>query len=71
MIEQSLKQERPLTILGIESSCDDSAAAIVRGMANEGIGEILSNVVFDQADLHQPYGGVVPDACRTARQHGF
>ena len=42
-------------ILGIESSCDETAAAVVRS------GEkLVSNVVFSQIAAHQPYGGVVP-----------
>ena len=43
-------------ILGIESSCDDLVAALVR----DG-GEILSSVVHSQDEVHQPYGGVVPE----------
>ena len=54
-----------LTILGLESSCDDTAAAVVR-MA-EGTPEILSSVVHGQADLHEAYGGVVPEIA--ARAH--
>jgi N6-L-threonylcarbamoyladenine synthase len=46
----------PQLILGIESSCDEMAAAVLRGE-----GEILSNVIHEQADVHQPYGGVVPE----------
>jgi N6-L-threonylcarbamoyladenine synthase len=42
-------------ILGVESSCDESAAAVVRGRT------VLSNVVFSQVKLHRPYGGVVPE----------
>jgi N6-L-threonylcarbamoyladenine synthase len=42
-------------ILGIESSCDDTAAAIL------GDGRVLSNVVASQDDVHRPYGGVVPE----------
>ena len=57
-----------LTVLGIESSCDETAAAIVRApLAMDGPGEILSSVVMGQADLHAPYGGVVPDIA--ARAH--
>lgn len=56
-----------LTILGIESSCDETAAALVRGDAAVGRGEILSNIVFDQMDLHAAYGGVVPEIA--ARAH--
>jgi N6-L-threonylcarbamoyladenine synthase len=43
-------------ILGIETSCDETAAALVTGD-----GEILANVVSSQADLHARYGGVVPE----------
>jgi len=49
-------------ILGIESSCDETAAAVVRS------GEkIISNVVFSQIVTHQPYGGVVPELA--SREH--
>ncbi|HEX2594451.1 MAG TPA: tRNA (adenosine(37)-N6)-threonylcarbamoyltransferase complex transferase subunit TsaD [Rhizomicrobium sp.] len=57
---------RPLTVLGIETSCDETACAIVRGSA-PGPGEILSNVVFSQLEEHRPYGGVVPEVA--ARAH--
>jgi len=50
-----------LTILGIESSCDDTAAAIVRD------NEVLSSVVYGQTDLHADFGGVVPEIA--ARAH--
>jgi len=43
-------------VLGVESSCDEMAAAVVRGGR-----AILSNVIHGQADLHAPYGGVVPE----------
>jgi tRNA N6-adenosine threonylcarbamoyltransferase len=49
-------------ILGIESSCDETAAALVR--AGE---KIISNVVFSQIATHQPYGGVVPELA--SREH--
>ncbi len=42
-------------ILGIESSCDEMAAAVVRN------GRVLASVVHGQSELHQPYGGVVPE----------
>lgn len=53
------------TILGIESSCDDTAAAVVRGVPCDA--EILSSVVFDQAEHHAEFGGVVPEIA--ARAH--
>ena len=43
-------------VLGIESSCDEMAAAVVRGGR-----EILSSVVSSQVEVHSPYGGVVPE----------
>jgi N6-L-threonylcarbamoyladenine synthase len=57
---------RPLTVLGIETSCDETAAAIVRGVP-PGPGEILSNIVHGQIAAHAPYGGVVPEIA--ARAH--
>ena len=56
---------RPLTFLGIESSCDDTAAAVVR--REDGHGTILSSIVMGQATLHAAYGGVVPELA--ARAH--
>ena len=56
---------RALTALGIETSCDETAAAVVRGLA-PGPGEILSNIVFSQLDAHRPYGGVVPEIASRA-----
>ncbi len=55
-----------LTVLGLESSCDDTAAAVVRHTAGARA-VILSSVVFDQSDLHAAYGGVVPEIA--ARAH--
>ncbi|HSF90890.1 MAG TPA: tRNA (adenosine(37)-N6)-threonylcarbamoyltransferase complex transferase subunit TsaD [Paracoccaceae bacterium] len=56
-----------VTILGLESSCDDTAAAIVRGVPGQGGGQILSSVVSGQNDLHAAFGGVVPEIA--ARAH--
>ncbi|MBX4186978.1 MAG: tRNA (adenosine(37)-N6)-threonylcarbamoyltransferase complex dimerization subunit type 1 TsaB, partial [Candidatus Doudnabacteria bacterium] len=50
-----------LTILAIESSCDETAAAIIKN------GEIVSNIIASQAKLHAKYGGVVPEVA--ARSH--
>ncbi len=49
-------------VLGIETSCDETAVAVVRGGR-----EIASNVIASQDDLHAPYGGVVPEIA--ARAH--
>ncbi len=52
----SLKQDQSVTILAIESSCDEtSAAVVVNGR------DVLSNVIFSQIDIHKVYGGVVPE----------
>ncbi|HLQ18425.1 MAG TPA: tRNA (adenosine(37)-N6)-threonylcarbamoyltransferase complex transferase subunit TsaD [Tabrizicola sp.] len=57
--------DRTLTLLGIESSCDDTAAAVVRhGSAGP---EILSSQVLGQSALHEAFGGVVPEIA--ARAH--
>lgn len=52
----------PVYILGIESSCDETAAAVVRSGE-----ELISNVVASQIATHQPYGGVVPELA--SREH--
>ncbi len=51
-----------MNILGIETSCDETAAAVVRDGHT-----ILSNVISSQVDHHRPYGGVVPEIA--SRQH--
>jgi N6-L-threonylcarbamoyladenine synthase len=55
----------PITILGIESSCDDTAAAVVHGRPDAA--DVLSNVVFTQTEAHAAFGGVVPEIA--ARAH--
>ncbi len=51
-----------MIVLGIESSCDETAAAVVR----DG-NEILSSVISSQIEMHRPYGGVVPELA--SREH--
>jgi N6-L-threonylcarbamoyladenine synthase len=58
--------QKTLTFLGLESSCDDTAAAIVRHRADMPP-EILCSVVQSQTALHAPFGGVVPELA--ARAH--
>lgn len=58
--------DRTLTLLGIETSCDDTAAAVVRASAS-GRPVILSSEVLGQTALHEVYGGVVPEIA--ARAH--
>ncbi|MCR5587552.1 MAG: tRNA (adenosine(37)-N6)-threonylcarbamoyltransferase complex transferase subunit TsaD [Lachnospiraceae bacterium] len=53
---------KDINILGIESSCDETAASVVRNGR-----EILSNVIYSQIDIHTLYGGVVPEIA--SRKH--
>jgi len=58
--EETPPLENSSLTLGIETSCDETSAAVVRGGK-----EVLSNIVASQFDLHAKYGGVVPElACR-------
>jgi N6-L-threonylcarbamoyladenine synthase len=57
---------KPLKVLGLETSCDETAAAVVRGYP-PGPGLILSNITYSQIAEHRPYGGVVPEIA--ARAH--
>src|SRR5437867_10453331 len=56
------EQRQSLRILGIESSCDETAAAVVVDGR-----EILSSIVASQLDVHRKYGGVVPELA--SREH--
>ena len=51
-----------MIVLGVETSCDDTAAAVVRDGR-----EILANLVSSQDEIHSLYGGVVPELA--SRQH--
>ena len=53
-----------ITILGIESSCDDTSAAVIRDRT------LLSNVIASQA-VHQKYGGVIPELASRAHQQNI
>ena len=55
-------KEKDVLILAIESSCDETAAAVVKNGR-----EVLSNVIYSQIDLHTLYGGVVPEIA--SRKH--
>jgi N6-L-threonylcarbamoyladenine synthase len=57
--------KKPL-ILGIESSCDETAASIITEN-EQGIPIVLSNIVSSQVDVHKEFGGVVPELA--ARSH--
>ncbi len=54
-----------MIILGIETSCDETAASVVEGVGNKV--RVLSNVVSSQIEIHKKYGGVVPEVA--AREH--
>jgi len=58
-----------MIILGIETSCDETAAAIVEGekVETQDFVSVQSNVVFSQIEIHKKYGGVVPEVA--AREH--
>ena len=55
------------TVLAIESSCDETAVAVVRG--DEKQCEVLSSEIYSQIELHREYGGVVPELA--SRNHGL
>lgn len=56
------KNQSEYIVLGIESSCDETSAAVVKGGR-----EVLSNVISSQIDLHKKFGGVVPEVA--SRKH--
>lgn len=57
-----MKQKEDIIILGIESSCDETAAAVVKNGR-----EVLSNIISSQIAIHTQYGGVVPEIA--SRKH--
>ena len=59
---QLSKSDKDILVLGIESSCDETAAAVLKGGR-----EVLSNIIYSQIDLHTLYGGVVPEIA--SRKH--
>ena len=62
----TLAMETAMLLLGLESSCDDTAAALVRQMPGQRA-RVLSSVVVGQTELHASFGGVVPEIA--ARAH--
>tara|TARA_B110000438_G_C15727779_1_gene612817 strand:+ start:29 stop:1144 length:1116 start_codon:yes stop_codon:yes gene_type:complete len=65
-IDRNSNVKKRLIFLGIETSCDETAAAIVQE-TNIGTGKILSNIVSSQVEEHKEFGGVVPEIA--ARAH--
>lgn len=59
-----MNDNKNITILGIESSCDDTSAAVIRD------GLLLSNVIASQK-VHEEYGGVVPELASRAHQQNI
>ena len=60
------KRQDSLLVLGLESSCDETAASVLRRFSDGRI-ELLSNIVASQDEEHRPFGGVVPEIA--ARAH--
>ncbi len=61
-----MDNDKPALVLGIETTCDETAAAVVE-RRSDGVGRILSNIVRSQNEEHAPFGGVVPEIA--ARAH--
>ena len=61
-MESSMKEQEEVLILAIESSCDETAAAVVKNGRT-----VLSNIINSQIDIHTLYGGVVPEIA--SRKH--
>jgi len=66
IIDRYSNMKKRLTFLGIETSCDETAASIVQEKT-DGTGKILSNIVSSQVEEHKEFGGVVPEIA--ARAH--
>lgn len=58
-----------MIILGIETSCDESAASVIKVNKKKKLVKVLSNIISSQIKIHQKYGGVVPEVA--AREHVF
>ena len=56
--------EKDVKILAIESSCDETSAAVVVNGRN-----VLSNIIYSQIDIHTLYGGVVPEIASRLQSH--
>ena len=62
MCKEEINEQKDILILAIESSCDETAAAVVKNGR-----EVLSNIISSQIALHTLYGGVVPEIA--SRKH--
>ena len=63
---RTLTSDKPMLVLGIETTCDETAAAVIERQS-DGAGKILSNIVRSQTEEHARFGGVVPEIA--ARAH--
>lgn len=61
-IEQNIKENKDIYLMAIETSCDETSVAIVKNGR-----EVLSNQIYSQIDIHQKFGGVVPEVA--SRNH--
>ena len=59
--DENMVEQKDVMILAIESSCDETAASVVKNGR-----EVLSNVISSQIELHKLYGGVVPEMHRVS-----
>ncbi|MBL4853424.1 MAG: tRNA (adenosine(37)-N6)-threonylcarbamoyltransferase complex transferase subunit TsaD [Robiginitomaculum sp.] len=66
MLADKYKNKKHVLVLGLESSCDETATSVVRRFKDGQI-EVLSSIVASQDEIHAPYGGVVPEIA--ARAH--
>ncbi len=62
MARQNINHRGSYKILSIDTSCDETAAAVTVGR------RVLSNIIWSQVDVHRPWGGVVPDLARKEHQ---
>ena len=58
--EPSNREARPLLVLGFESSCDETGVALVE-MQGQAVPRLLSHALYSQVEMHQAFGGVVPE----------
>ncbi len=56
-----MRSSRPSLILGIESSCDETGVALVQTRPDGGVPTLLAHALHSQIEMHQAYGGVVPE----------
>jgi N6-L-threonylcarbamoyladenine synthase len=63
----SEKEPSPMFLLALETTCDETGAAVLEGAPGVGVPAIRSSVISSQIDLHERFGGVVPEIA--AREH--